>query len=151
MYKVRTLPVRFATKKLGEDRSRQSCNIKPQRFLTSSPRRPRHLDSSFLCVCVVFRGQTELYCATDQVAAGAGWQCSCSGNSGHLEKRIENIWFYARTATGTDRQHGFPLDSLLTMFETVGYLFFIFLIPREANVFTRTAACGLVKRLRKVT
>lgn len=33
--------MRFATKKLGEDRSRQSCNIKLQRSLASSPRRPQ--------------------------------------------------------------------------------------------------------------
>lgn len=43
---------------------------------------------------------------------------------GIWRKRTEKIWFYARTATGTDRQHGFALDSLLTMFETVGYLFY---------------------------
>ena len=41
---------------------------------------------------------------------------------GRLEKIFENFLFkgVTRTAAGTDRRHGFPLDSP-TMFETVGW------------------------------
>lgn len=58
MYKVRTLPVRFATKKLGEDRSSHSSNIKHQRFLASSPRRtqPCIFQIAAFCACVWHSG-----------------------------------------------------------------------------------------------
>lgn len=64
MYKVRTLPVRFGTKKLGEDRSSQPCNraFKATETLCTSPSRPLSIKKQ---VCVGYRGQTLLSCATE--------------------------------------------------------------------------------------
>lgn len=65
MYKVRTLPVRFGTKKLGEDRSSQPCD---RRFkATETLRKQVHPGHSLVSYkkqfCARYRGQTWLSCA----------------------------------------------------------------------------------------
>lgn len=73
MYKVRTLPVHFASNNLGEDRSRQSYIKKPQRTLASSPRRLQLCIFYIvaLCVCGIERTAWALLC--DKLACFWSW------------------------------------------------------------------------------
>lgn len=94
MYKVRTLPVRFGTNKLGGDRSSQPCNIKPQRFFASSPHRPqpRVFEKQILCVC---GGDTEYRLGFPARQNGfvllLGGGVVVPPQSGHSEKIFEKI------------------------------------------------------------
>lgn len=115
MYKVRTLPVRFGTKKLGEDRSRQPCNraFKATETLCkqSTPATAQCLlKGGFVWDTEQRLGfpvrQCRFVLELDGVVVVAYYKLG-----GIWRKYLKNLGV-TRTAPGTDRRHGFPLDSL---------------------------------------
>lgn len=151
MYKVRTLPVRFATKKLGEDRSSHSSNIKHQRFLASAQRRtqPCIFQIAAFCACV-WHSEDRLGSPVRQTRL----PLELDGGvvvlvtRGIWKNELKIFWFTRGQRLGLTASTDLLWTPYIQCLKRQG----VFFPPREANVFfTRTAVCGLVKRWRKVT